>query len=131
MYTVRRTPALALATFLMAVVCTTGFESRAASGHDKNKKKTAYGAIAWHQETSRFGYSYDFQTERAANVAALRECGHDRCEIAVSIKNGCAALAQGAKGHAAKKGNTREEAETLALRACGKDCRSVAWACTR
>lgn len=131
MNTVRPTTASALAALLMAALSTTGFESRAASNHDKKKQKTAYGAIAWHQETSRFGYSYDFQTERAANVAALRECGHDRCEIAISIKNGCAALAQGAKGHAAKKGNTREEAETLALRACGKDCRPVAWACTR
>lgn len=103
----------------------------AAAASEKSKKKAAYGAIAWHAETGRLGYSYDFQTERAANVAALRECGHERCEIAVSIKNGCAALARGSKGYTAKKGNTREEAETIALRVCGKDCRPLAWACTR
>jgi hypothetical protein len=116
---------------LSTTLSTIGKDSFAASNSEKAQKKTAFGAIAWHPETGRFGYSYDFQTERAANVAALKECGHERCEIAVSIKNGCAALAQGAKGYAAKKGNTREEAETIALRACGKDCRPLAWACTR
>lgn len=131
MTTVTRTVSLTIFTLLTAALSAAVIQVYAATSHDKGKKKTTYGAIAWHQETSRLGYSYDFPTERAANVAALKECGHERCEIAVSIKNACAALAQGAKGYAAKKGNTREEAETLALKACGKDCRLLAWACTR
>ena len=126
-----RTSSIKIFALLTAALSATAIQTHAATNHDKGKKKTAYGAIAWHQETARLGYSYDFPTERAANVAALKECGHERCEIAVSIKNACAALAQGAKGYAAKKGNTREEAETLALKACGKDCRPLAWACTR
>ena len=105
--------------------------SMAASSKDNVSKKTAYGAIAWHRDTSSIGYSHDLLTARKASVAALENCGHERCEIVLNITNECGALARGARGHAAKKGNTRAEAETLALKACGKDCRPIAWACTR
>lgn len=103
----------------------------AASDTKKPAKGRAHGAIAWHAETGRLGYSYDFPNARAANVAALNECAHQRCEIMISIVNECGAIAKGPKSHAAKKGSTQAEAETRAMSACGKDCRPVAWACTR
>ena len=103
----------------------------AASDAKKPAKGRAHGAIAWHADTGRVGYSYDFPNARAANVAALNECAHQRCEVMISIVNECGAVAKGPKGHAAKKGSTRGEAETRAVNACGKDCQPVAWACTR
>src|SRR6185295_2783889 len=73
---------------------------------------------------------------RHANVAALKQCGQKQCEIVYKFKNGCAALADGAKKPAAAAGATRDEAETKALRRCNEanraeNCNLVAWACTR
>lgn len=106
-------------------------ETVADTSKAKSKKKTAYGAIARHVDSGSLGYSYDLPSARAANVAALEQCAHERCEIVLSIANECGAIADGPKSHIAKKGNTRAEAETRALNACGKDCRPIAWACTR
>ncbi len=106
-------------------------DASAASTREAKKKKTAHGAIAWHSATSNLGYSHDFANARAANIEALRQCGHERCEVILSLANECGAIAKGPRGSAAKKGNTRAEAETRALKACGKECRPVAWACTR
>ncbi len=123
--------ALILALASIALTLTATASMSASAKKDKVNRKTVYGAIAWHRETSSIGYSYDLPTARQANVNALENCGHARCEIVISITNGCAALASGRNSHAAKKGNTRNEAETLALKACGKDCQPIAWACTR
>lgn len=103
----------------------------AANSKEAKKKKTGHGAIAWHSGTGNVGYSHDFAEARAANVEALKQCAHDRCEVVLSLANECGAIASGPRGHAAKKGNTKAEAETRALNACGKECRPVAWACTR
>ena len=106
-------------------------DASAAGTREAKKKKTAHGAIAWHAATGNLGYSHDFADARAANIEALRQCGHERCEVMLSLANECGAIANGPRGPAAKKGNTRAEAETRALNACGKDCRPVGWACTR
>ena len=73
---------------------------------------------------------------RDASVAALKQCGHQRCEVVHKFKNGCAALADGPKAAAAASGATRDEAETKALQRCTKvngaaSCNLIAWACTR
>ncbi|MBM3347946.1 MAG: DUF4189 domain-containing protein [Betaproteobacteria bacterium] len=107
------------------------YAAMATTDAKKPAKGRAHGAIAGYAETGRVGYSYDFPNARAANVAALNECAHQRCEVMISIANECGAIAKGPKGHAAKKGSTQAEAETRALNACGKDCRPVAWARTR
>lgn len=95
------------------------------------KKKNAYGAIAWHRESSSIGYSYDYPSSRQAGTEALRQCGNARCEVVLSLQNECGALYGGSKGYAARRGHTENEARTKAMNACGPECRPLAWACTR
>jgi hypothetical protein len=95
-----------------------------------------FGAIAYHRASQSWGTGYDFARARDANLAALKQCGHRQCEIVHKFKNGCAALADGAKIQAAASGATRDEAETKAQRRCSEvnraaNCTLIAWACTR
>jgi ribosomal protein L12E/L44/L45/RPP1/RPP2 len=90
-----------------------------------------FGAIAYHRASQSWGVSYDKARARDASLEALKQCGHRECEVVHKFKNGCAALADGAKAAAAASGATRDEAETKALRRCGAGCRPIAWACTR
>lgn len=97
----------------------------------KLKPASAYGAIAYHRASQSWGTSHEAKTAREAKVGALERCGNRRCEVVLDIRNGCGALADGPKRHAAAPGATRAEAETKALRKCGGEaCRIVAWACT-
>ena len=113
---------------LLAVASTANM---AATPKSAAAKKSAYGAIAWHRSSGSVGYSYDFSSARQAGVEALRQCAHPRCEVAIAIHDECAAVADGPKGFAARKGLTETEAQTKALNACGAGCKPVAWACTR
>jgi len=95
-----------------------------------------FGAIAYNRATQSWGVGYDYARARDANVEALKQCGHGKCEVVHKFKNGCAALADGPKIHATASGATREEAETKTLGRCSKlnnaaTCNLVAWACTR
>lgn len=95
-----------------------------------------FGAIAYHRASQSWGVSFDTARARDASVEALRQCGHRQCEVVHKFKNGCAALADGPKLHAAASGATRDEAETKTLGQCAKlnkaaGCNIVAWACTR
>ena len=97
----------------------------------KPKAPASYGAIAYHRDSRSWGTSHEARTAREAKIGALQRCGHARCEVVISIRNGCGALADGPKRIAAAPGVTRGEAETKALRKCGAgECRIVAWACT-
>ena len=90
------------------------------------KGKTTQGAIAWHRETGSVGYSHDFAAAREAAVNALGQCAHPNCEVALALRSECGAIADGPKGFKVQKGNTRAEAETKALKACGSGCKPVA-----
>ena len=95
-------------------------------------KKSAHGAIAYEPGRRATGYSYDFKSAREAKVEALRQCGDPACEVLVSFRNACGAIAQGPGKPFAVTGATRAEAQTKALRRCDhKACQIVAWACTR
>jgi serine/threonine-protein kinase len=95
-------------------------------------KKSAYGAIAYEPGRRTTGYSHDFKSDREARLEALRQCGEPACEVLVSFRNACGALARGPVKPFAATGVTRAEAETKALRRCGhKACEVVAWACTK
>jgi len=97
----------------------------------KPRKPAPYGAIAYHRASQSWGTSHDAKTSRDARIGALQRCANPRCEVVVSVRNGCAALADGPKRAAAAPGVTRDEAETKALRKCGGgECRVIAWACT-
>ena len=104
----------------------------AAADAATHAKKSAYGAIAYAPGRRATGYSYDFKSAREAKVEALRQCGDPACEVLVSFRNACGAIAQGPGKPFAVAGTTRAEAETRALRRCGhKACQIVAWACTK
>ena len=95
-------------------------------------KKPAFGAIAYEPTRGAAGYAYDFRSSREARTEALKQCGHPTCEVIVSFRNACAAVARGARKPVATTGATRAEAETKAMRLCGpKACEIVAWACTK
>lgn len=110
---------------LIAATLSSGAEAVVAS------RNVLHGAIAYHRDSSGYGFSVDQRTARAAQVEALRQCGHQRCEVVVRLRNSCGAVANGPKKFAAGKGAARQEAETKALRSCGAGCEIVVWACTR
>jgi len=125
--------ALLCAALLLAVAGSV--PAQAAKRAKRSATPSAYGAIAYHRATQSWGVSHDFPRLRDAIVEALKQCGNSKCEMVHKFKNGCAALADGPKIHAAESGATRAEAETKALRRCAElnqaDCSPVAWACTR
>jgi alpha-ketoglutarate-dependent taurine dioxygenase len=95
-----------------------------------------FGAIAYHRASQSWGVGHNYARARDANVEALKQCGHGKCEVVHKFKNGCAALADGPKIQAAASGATRDEAETKTLRRCAEanrpaSCNLIAWACTR
>lgn len=124
--TVRRTlRALAALLFACAAV------QSAAAWNDRHPRNLYHGAIAYHHASGSVGWATDRHTSREARIEALRQCGHERCEVVASVTRGCAALARDAKKHAVQKGATRQEAEAKALRRCGERCEVAAWTCTR
>ena len=107
-----------------------------ASTPKKSDVPNRFGAIAWHRPTQSWGVAYDHARARDAHIQALQQCGHAQCEIVQKFRNGCAALADGPSASFAASGTTRAEAETRAVRRCGekngnKECRPIAWGCTR
>ena len=94
-------------------------------------RNSLYGAIAYHDASSSSGFAVDRRNSREARVEALRQCGHPKCEVALSLRNECGAIARGGKLVRSQKGATRQEAEAKALRLCGERCEVIAWACTR
>lgn len=103
-----------------------------AHGVQGKVKKGAYGAIAYHRDSGSYAYSYDFRSSREAKSEALRQCSHPKCEVALSFRSACGALANGPKKSATASGATRQEAEAKALRKCeDKRCEVLAWACTK
>ena len=124
--------ALLLAALLLAAL--------PAAAETKAGKRSAepnrFGAIAYHRASQSWGVGYNHARARDANVEALRQCGHGKCEVVHKFKNGCAALADGPKTQFAASGATRDEAETKTLRRCTEvnrsaSCDLIAWACTR
>lgn len=95
-----------------------------------------YGAIAFSQATGAHGYSYDYNSRSAAQQRAMQECRRygRGCKIANWFRNACGALAVGnGNGWGAEWGNTRGEAERLALQRCGthtSNCWVRRWVCT-
>ena len=105
-------------------------------GGKRSAEPNRFGAIAYNRASQSWGVGFNFARARDANVEALKECGNGKCEVVHKFRNGCAALADGPKVHAAASGATRDEAETKTLRRCTElnkqaSCRLVAWACTR
>jgi len=117
-----------------ALILAAALFADAAEAAKQSATPNRFGAIAYHRPTQSWGVSYNQPRARDASVEALKQCGHQRCEVIHKFKNGCAALVDGPKEKAAAtaSGATRDEAETKALKRCtGANCNLVAWACTR
>lgn len=97
----------------------------------KGPAKADHGALAFHRGSASSGFAVDQRSARAAQVEALKQCGHARCEIVARLRNGCGAVANGPRRFTVGIGATRQEAETKALRTCGDACEVALWACTR
>lgn len=94
-------------------------------------KNPPTGALAYHRDSGSFGYAVNARDSRSARIAALKQCGHPKCEIVASLSKDCGAVANGPKKFVASRGATRQEAEARALRLCGENCEVVGWACPR
>ena len=103
----------------------------AAAREETHPRNSLHGAIAYHVASGSVGWATDRKSSRDAKVEALRQCGHEKCEVVAEVNRGCAALAREAKKHSAQKGASRQEAEAKALRHCGDKCEIAAWTCTR
>ena len=110
--------------------CTMSATCAAASDKPPTRNQF-YGAIAYHVESNSVGWATDRKSAREAKVEALRQCGHEKCEVVASITRGCGALARDPKKFVVEKGVTRNEAQTKALKRCGAQCEILAWTCTR
>ena len=127
------------ATLMIAVLllaATPAIFAETSKGSKLSATPNRFGAIAYHRASQSWGVGYNFARARDANVEALKQCGHGKCEVVHKFRNGCAALADGPKVHAAASGATRDEAETKTLRRCTEtnkqaSCTLIAWACTR
>lgn len=95
-----------------------------------------FGSIAYSFSDNRWGYSYDFNTRRAAERAALQYCrdaGGRQCKSVAWVGNGCGALAVGRNDWGADSGLTRQEAERNATNKCHgftNNCTIKVWFCT-
>lgn len=100
----------------------------------KAHKVKAHGALALDRNSDAWGYGVNFKTSREARLESLKQCNRPTCEVVMRIEGECGAVAR-AKASAAKfssaRGANRAEAETKALRQCGKDCQLAGWACNR
>lgn len=98
---------------------------------NRDSKSGTFAAIAYHPKGAEFGWATDRRTSRDAGTEALKQCGHPRCEVAITVRNACAALARGPQRSRTSKGVARADAESKALSRCGPGCAIVAWTCTK
>lgn len=91
---------------------------------DRGQSRERHGAIAYSARTQVHGYSYGYESEKAASDVAVQNCrrqdpGARDCQVAVTFHNACGALARGEKGaHGADWGHSGREASTKALVKC-------------
>lgn len=122
-----------LARILCALVCAVSL-SQAAGAATSNTLRSVRpdnGAIAYHRASGNFGYAVDRRNAREAKVEALKQCNHADCEVVLTLKNSCGALASYQQTYFVSRGATRAEAEAKARRQCGARCEILVWACTK
>jgi hypothetical protein len=86
-----------------------------------------YGAVAYDQGARKIGTAWDQDSQRAANEAALRECGSDGCSVRFNIAPAmCGAIATpdkgGAWGGSVRK--TLDAAKFAAMKNCQKNAKA-------
>ena len=126
-----------LASSVMAVLCmligaaAISQGASAATATTAKSSRPDNGAIAYHRVSRSFGYAVNRRNEREAKVEALKQCNNVDCEVVLTLKNSCGALASYKQTYFASRGATREESEAKARRQCGPRCEILVWACTK
>lgn len=101
--------------------------------------QTYFGAIAYSPSTGSDGFSYDYGTQRDAEMRAHQECinsgGSADCKVVIWFRNACGALAVANDGtYGSGWGSDKGIAETYAIQTCndygGRGCKIIRWACT-
>ena len=97
----------------------------------------SYGSLAIDSnQGSKWGYSYDYDTKRAAEARALKECG-EGCRIVKSFESGCGAYAaaqeSGGTAYGWGTAPTKKQSQATAMKYCkqygGTDCIIRVWSC--
>ena len=98
----------------------------------------AYGAFAYDDDAHKYGYSWNEETAGAADQAALKGCGTDKCKVVFrTVSKECGAIAFGDEGKVwgGAKRDTRAAAELAAMENCQKrftgQCKIKASECNR
>jgi Domain of unknown function (DUF4189) len=115
-----------------------GFSAVIALGLSVAPALAAYGAFAYDDDAHKYGYSWNEQTTAAADQAALKGCGTDKCKVVFRTgPKECGAIAFGDEGKVwgGAKRDTRAAAELAALENCQKrftgQCKIKASECNR
>ena len=88
------------------------------------------GAIAWDKETGKYGASWNQDTPKRAEEAALGECGATGCKVIIRTRRAmCAALATNESGKYAG-GASRKDREAARLAALANCKKGDAGECT-
>jgi hypothetical protein len=129
----RHSAAAPLARWFCMLVCAVSIShsAGAATSNTLRSVRPDNGAIAYHPASGSFGYSVDRRSAREAKVEALKQCNNSDCEVVLTLKNSCGALASFKQTFFVSRGATREEAEAKARRQCGVKCEILVWACTK
>jgi serine/threonine-protein kinase len=107
----RLVTSLAIATLGLTAIALPGIASA----------RDLYGAIAYSQQTKNYSWATDFNSQEAAENAAMDECYNKAsdCRIATWFQNACGALAVGEDGGwGAHWGKNFRQAQNKALSAC-------------
>jgi Tfp pilus assembly protein PilW len=119
--------------------CGTQFQICVQNCLDNGTGSGNYGAIAYSSSTGKWGYSYEYDSQRGAESRALAECrndgGSDDCEVTVWFNQACGALAvDGTGAWGADWAESKREAESKALANCkqyaDKRCELLQSLCT-
>jgi Domain of unknown function (DUF4189) len=98
----------------------------------------AYGAFAYDGDAHKYGYSWNQDTERRADEAAIKGCKTDKCKVVFRTgpkECGAIALTPDNKVWGGAKRDTRPAAELAAIENCQKrtssQCKVQASECNR
>ena len=98
---------------------------------------SAYASLAIDSnQGSRWGYSYDYDNARDAEIRALAECGQG-CRVVKTFATGCGAYAAdqayGGTAYGWGLASNKEQAQSIAMSYCrqygGTECLVRVWAC--
>jgi hypothetical protein len=98
----------------------------------------AYGAFAYDEGAHKLGYSYNEQSQKAADAAALKGCASGDCKIVFRTgPRQCGAIATGDEGKVwgGARRDKKDAAELAAMQDCQKrfsgQCKVKASECNR